>query len=107
MAKNIKTIAKRLGAEIVGRVPDAGGGAFGAARISHLVAQLQARLQPSQGKRPGRPTDPSWARSPKVPMSPQTQAKLTRLAARVSKSGRQISPMQLAAQLLEDAVGRL
>lgn len=107
MARPIKSIAQALGAEVVGRVPDTGGGAFGAARLAHLVASLQSRLQPGQGKRPGRPSDPRWVRSPKVPMSSKTQAKLARLAQRASKVGRKVSPMQLAAQLLEDAVSRL
>ena len=107
MAKNIKQIAKSLGAEIVGQLPDTGGGAFGAARLSDIVVKLQGRLVPGQGKRPGRPTDPVWEKSPKVPMSRKTETKLARLAERVSKSGRRVSPMQLAAQLLEDAVAHL
>ena len=107
MAKNIKKIAKALGAEIIGQVPETGGGAFGAARLGDIVVKLQGRLRPSQGKRPGRPTDPAWNKSPKVPMSHRTQAKLAKLAERVSKAGRRVSPMQLAAQLLEDAVTRL
>jgi len=107
MAKDIAKIARLLGAEVVGEVPDVGGGAFGAARLGRIVAELQGRLRPSQGKRPGRPTDPSWDHSPKVPMSHKTKAKLARLAQRASESGRHVSPMQLAAQLLEDAVSHL
>jgi hypothetical protein len=104
MAKDIKKIAKRLGAEILEHVPDTGGGAFGAERLGRIIATLRARLRPSQGKRPGRPTDPTWDRSPKVPMSKRTEAKLARLARRASNSGRRVSPMQVAAQLLEDAL---
>src|SRR5258708_3499725 len=104
MAKNVKRIAELLGAEVTGQVPDVGGGAFGAARLAEIVTQLRARLVPGQGKRPGRPSDASWVATPKVPMSEATQAKLAQLAARASTPGRQISPMQLAAQLLEDAV---
>ena len=107
MAKDVGKIAKLLGAKVVGQVPDTGGGALGATRLGEIVATLQSRLRPSQGKRPGRPTDPTWERSPKVPMSRQTAAKLARLAQRASKTGRQISPMQLAAQLLEDAIAQL
>jgi hypothetical protein len=107
MAKNVKKIAKLLGAKVVGEVPDTGGGAFGAERVGQFVAALQARLRPGEGKRPGRPTDPSWDRSPKVPMSRRTAVKLARLARRASKTGRRVSPMQVAAQLLEDAVSRL
>ena len=107
MAKNIDTIAKKLGARVVGQVPETGGGAFGAAKLAQVVASLQARLVPGQGKRPGRPTDPSWVYVPKVPMSDATMAKLTRLAAQAAAGGRRVSPMQLAAQLLEEAVAHL
>jgi hypothetical protein len=103
----LKKIAKFLGAEIVGQVPETGGGAFGASRLGDIVVKLQGRLRPSQGKRPGRPTDPAWIKSPKVPMSRKTEVKLAKLAERVSKTSRRVSPMQLAAQLLEEALMRL
>jgi hypothetical protein len=60
MAKNIERIARKLGAEIVCQVPDVGGGAFGMVRLAGIVAALQARLQPAQGQRPGRPTDAQY-----------------------------------------------
>jgi hypothetical protein len=107
MAKSVGKIAKLLGAEIVSKVPETGGGAFGAARLGRIVTELQGRLRPSQGKRPGRPTNPSWVRSPKVPMSRKTETKLVQLAERASKTGRRVSPMQLAAHLLEDALSHL
>ena len=107
MAKNIKRIAKLLGAEVAAQVPDTGGGAFGAARIGNIVTVLQSRLKPSQGKRPGHPTDPTWDRTPKIPMSRKTANKLAQLAEKASKTGRRVSPMQVAAQLLEDAIGQL
>jgi len=69
MATNIKRIAEGLGAKVVGRVPDTGGGAFGAARLARIVERLQVRLVPGQGKRAGRPSDASWVHHPKVPMS--------------------------------------
>jgi hypothetical protein len=40
-------------------------------------------------------------------MSDATMAKLTRLAAQAAAGGRRVSPMQLAAQLLEEAVAHL
>jgi hypothetical protein len=107
MAKSIKRIAKVLGAKQIGQVPDVGGGAFGVERLSLIVASLQGRLKPGQGKRPGRPSDPSWVSSPKVPMSRKTSTKLARLAKKASKNGRMVSPMQLAAQLLEQTVEQL
>lgn len=101
MAKNIKKIATKLGAKVVARVPDAGGGAFGAAL---LAALLQHRLQPTMGQRPGRPRDATWKRRPKVPMSENTLVRLQRLAATLSTPRRKVSPMQVAAQLLEESV---
>jgi hypothetical protein len=44
---------------------------------------------------------------PKVPMSEDTMVKLTRLANRIAEGDRRVSPMQLAAQLLEEAVAHL
>jgi hypothetical protein len=104
MAKNIQRIADQLGATVVGRVPEAGGGAFGAARLARCVADLQARLVPGQGKRAGRPTDPSWVRHPKIPLSDATRRRLLLLADRARADGRKVSPMQIAAQILEDAL---
>ncbi len=104
MAKNIKRIAKRLGAEIIDQAPETGGGAFGAARLAKHIESLQARLVPGQGKRAGRPSDPSWVRHPKIPLSEATEQRLIRLAERASARGRKVSPMQIAAQILEDAL---
>jgi hypothetical protein len=104
MAKNIKRIAAGLGATVVGQVPHTGGGAFGAARLARIVETIQARLVPGQGLRPGRPTDASWVRHPKVPMSDATRQRLVRLAEQSSSDGRKVSPMQIAAQILEDAL---
>jgi hypothetical protein len=107
MAKNIDTIAGELGARIAGTVPEVSGGAFGAARLARVVEQLRSRLVPGQGRRLGRPTDARWVKHPKVPMSESTQRRLVRLAEKVSGGGRKISPMQLAAQILEDALAGL
>jgi len=101
MSKNRTKLAKLLGAKIVGEVPDVGGGAFGMARLAHLLHQ---RLVPSQGARPGRPTDAGWVARPKIPMSQTTKAKLMKLAQQASTSERKISSMQLAAYILEAAV---
>jgi hypothetical protein len=101
---DVNKIAAALGAEVAGQVPDTGGGAFGAARLARIIEALQARLVPGQGRRAGRPTDADWVRHPKVPMSEATQRRLTRLAERASAAGRKVSPMQLAAQLLEEVL---
>jgi hypothetical protein len=102
--KNIDKIAAGLGAKVVGKVPHTGGGAFGAARLAHIFAAIQALLEPGQGLRPGRPTDASCVRHPKVPMSESTRQWLTRLAQQSSTAGRKVSPMQITAQILEDAL---
>jgi hypothetical protein len=104
MAENIDRIAKRLGAEVVCQVPEVGGGVFGMTRLAGIIQALRARLEPSQGQRPGRPTDPRWVHHPKVPMTSATQEALERLADLASTSDRKVSPMQVAAQLLEQAV---
>lgn len=104
MAKNIRTIAGKLGAKVVAEAPEAGGGAFGAARLGRVVEDLRSRLAPGRGKRAGRPTDARWVRHPKVPMSEETQQRLARLAEEASTEGRKISPMQLAARILEEAL---
>ena len=101
MAKNVQKLANVMGAEVVGQVPDVGGGALGAARLAKL---LQRRLEPSRGQRPGRPTDSTWTRHPKVPMSEDVERKLIAVAQQVSTPERRVSPMQVAAQLLEEAV---
>ena len=75
-----------------------------AARLARIVASVQARLVPSQGKRAGRPSDASWVSHPKVPMSEATRRRLSLLAERASDGGRKVSPMQIAAQILEDAL---
>ena len=104
MAKNIDKIAAGLGAKVIGKLPHTGRGAFGAARLAKIVGEIQARLKPGQGRRPGRPTDASWVSHPKVPMSEATRLRLARLAEESSRSGRKVSPMQIAAQILEDAL---
>ena len=104
MAKNVNKIAEALGAKVVGEVPDTGGGAFG---MSRLAGILRTRLEPGQGRRPGRPSDPLWVLQRKVPMSEETLERLTQLAESISTAEREVSPMQVAAQLLEDSIDRV
>ncbi len=99
-----REFAELLGAEIVGQVPEVGGGPFGMARLAHI---LHERLTPSRGERPGRPTNPNWVTRCKVPMSNATLRRLAELAEEMSTAERKVSPMQVAAQLLEEAVGRI
>lgn len=85
MADNVNAIAAKLGAVVVGQVPDAGGGAFGAARLAHDVARLRAESRP-------------------VRIAGGTLQKLMRLAERASTPDRKVDPLEVAARLLEEAV---
>ena len=100
MAKNIEILAKKLGATIEGTVPDYSGGAFGMAALANIFRE---RLEPSAGKRPGRPSNPAWSKRPKVPMAPETEQRLKELAHMLSAGERQVSAMQVAALILEQA----
>jgi hypothetical protein len=101
MDKRIASIAKNLGAKHVGTLPDVGGGAFDMSRLAQLMHE---QLAPSTGKRPGRPTNDQWTEQRKVPMSEETLTALQQLSASLSSDKRKVSPMQLAAQLLEESV---
>jgi hypothetical protein len=85
MADNIQDIAEKLGAVVVGQVPDAGGGAFGAAKLAHDVARLRAEVLP-------------------VRVSGVTRAQLERLAERASAGGQKVDPVEVASRLLAEAV---
>ena len=65
--------------------------------------RLRARLAPGQGERPGRPSDPTWTLQRKLSMSQVTLEKLEQLAEALSSHDRRVSPMQVAALLVEDA----
>lgn len=69
--------------------------------LLHLAKSLKSRLQPSEGARPGRPSDPTWNQYGKLPMSDETAQLLGDLANHLSSEDRKISPMQVAAHLLE------
>jgi hypothetical protein len=103
MTLDPKNVAARLGAEHVCQMPDVGGGAFGMAR---MAAVLKERLQP-QEHRPGQRTETRWIMNSKVPMSRETENQLIILAEQLSTPERRVSPMQLAAQLLEETLRKL
>ena len=100
MTKKIEELARKLGAEVVGTVPDYSAGAFGAAKLART---LRERLEPGHGKRPGRPSNPNWSKRSKVPLAEETEERLEQLARMLSDEHRKVSPMQVAAQLLEEA----
>jgi hypothetical protein len=100
MAKNIESLAKKLGVTVVGTVPGYSAGAFGMAALANT---LRERLEPSVGKRPGRPSNAAWSKRPKVPMAPETEERLKELSQFLSRGERRVSPMQVAALILEEA----
>lgn len=55
----------------------------------------------------GRPTDPSWTLSRRVPFSHETWEALNALAERLSSASRAVAPAQVAAQFVEDSIVRL
>lgn len=65
--------------------------------------RLRSRLAPGQGERPGRPSDPTWTEQRKLSMSEATLATLERAAEYLSTDSRRVSPMQVAALLVEEA----
>jgi hypothetical protein len=94
----IAAIAKATGGKVGEPIDGVVNGPVGATR---LAAILSARLRPSQGKGTGRPTDPAWSISRRIPMKQTTFEQLEELAESFSHQGRKISPMQVAAELLE------
>ncbi|HEY1532794.1 MAG TPA: hypothetical protein VGF76_02205 [Polyangiaceae bacterium] len=95
---DMNKIAKALGAERQGEVKTASGH-FGAMQV---VAEIQARFQAPAGG--GRSTDPTWTDRRLVPLAPKTLAHLEQLSRVVSeKGGVKVSPLQVAALLLEQA----
>lgn len=69
--------------------------------------RLRSRLAPGQGERPGRPSDPTWTVQRKLSMNEETLGTLERIAESLSTDERRVSPMQVAALLVEEAAERL
>ncbi len=99
MERKIEALAEKLGAQVVGTVPDYSAGAFGVAKLAQT---LRERLEPGRGKRPGRPSNPRWSKRSKVPLAAETEERLEQLARLLSDEHRKVSPMQVAAQILEE-----
>lgn len=82
-------------------------GTWEADRLESFGQRLRSRLAPGRGERPGRPSDPSWTLQRKLSMNAETLAILERVAESLSTDERRVSPMQVAALLIEDAVEQL
>ena len=72
-------------------------------RLDSFGNRLRRRLEPGKGERPGRPSDPTWTIQRKLSMNEETLALLEQAADAVSTNERRVSPMQIAALLIEDA----
>ena len=55
----------------------------------------------------GRPTDPKWTVSRRVPFAPETWDALNVIAERLSSGERKVAPAQVAAALIEDGIAEL
>ncbi len=75
--------------------------------VESFGQRLRSRLAPGQGERPGRPSDPTWTLQRKLSMSEATLAALERAAELLSTDERRVSPMQVAALLVEEATEEL
>ena len=74
--------------------------------VEDLGRSIRKRLEPSRGQRPGRPSDPLWVVQRKVSMMESTLQQLEQIASQISDDTRRVSPMQIAAVLLEEAVSQ-
>ncbi len=70
-----------------------------------LVAEVLARFQTSSGG--GRGTDPSWTEKRLLPLSPATLDRLAHLSEEMGRQGVKATPLQVAALLLERAIGEI
>ena len=99
---DLDRIAKGLGAERRGPVR-ATSGFTGA---TQLLAEIEERFSAPKGG--GRRTDPLWTERRLVPLTRQTLNSLEAISARVRRQrGGTLHPMQVAALLIEEAVGHL
>jgi hypothetical protein len=55
----------------------------------------------------GRPTDPKWTVSRRIPFAPETWDALNVIAERLSSDDRKVAPAQVAAALIEDGIAEL
>lgn len=55
----------------------------------------------------GRPTDPSWTLTRRVPFSPATWEALNTIAMRLSNAERKVAPAHVAAALIEQGIAGL
>ncbi len=91
-------IAAALGAERKGKVRSSGG-YFGAVQ---LAADVQARFRTPTGG--GRSTNPAWTERRLLPLAPATLQQLECMSRALGEQGVKVTPLQLAALVLERAM---
>jgi hypothetical protein len=100
IAHDEDAIAKALGTT---RSLPVGGDLFNPVALLGLTHRFNERLR-STG---GRPTDPKWTVTRRVPFAPETWEALNTIASRISSPGRKVAPAQVAAALIEDGIAEL
>jgi hypothetical protein len=98
MAEEMEDIAKLLGAQIVGEVPDVGGGALGAA---HLAKFYAARMLQVRQPQPGPDAEGRKDRHLELCLSAVTVQSLADLAHLLGLVDQSTDPVSSAAVLLE------
>jgi hypothetical protein len=100
--QNGSAVAKALGSDAPVRLRD--DLTTDVAQLLTLAHRLQVRLRSSGG----RPTDPSWTTSRRVPFSDDVWQTVQATARRLSQvTGYKVSPAQLCGQIIEDRLGDL
>jgi len=97
----VSDIGKALGASRTIRLPRAPRDPLDAVMLIRIV---QAEIQPSQGQRPGRPTNEAWTLRRQIPFREETWSMLQAFANQLSTPERKVSPGQLAATILEQVL---
>jgi hypothetical protein len=80
-----------------------GSARFGPPGLLALAHRFNERLK-STG---GRPTDPHWTVTRRVPFAPETWSALNTIAQKLSTAERKVAPAQVAAALIEDGIAGL
>ena len=100
-SEDVDRVATALGASR--RAPLSGRSAQGPLGLLGLRAEVEQRIRSSGG----RPTDPMWTVRRVVPFRRDGWTELESFAARLTASGRSVSPAQLAAILIERGLAAL
>lgn len=90
MSERTKRIGEMIGGKHVATLPDTGGGTFGAARVGHIVSQIQRERLATR-----------------LNVRRETAKRVYEFAKRSTAQGNPISADELASQLLDEAITKL